>query len=83
MSFVLIYWIKGNSKKGGLSDLYKVTKDVWEDPVIRTCGESKKVKNIDTEKQIKEPLSQKFKEWIGMVYWLYMKYCFYVSSIID
>ena len=50
---------------GGLNDLYKVNKDKWEDPTIRTCGSSMTVKNIDIDKHIKEPLTQKYKEWQG------------------
>ncbi|XP_028399331.1 sterile alpha motif domain-containing protein 9-like [Dendronephthya gigantea] len=52
-----------NSEKSGLHDLYKVEKDKWEDPAIRTCGSSESVKAIDTVKQVKEPLSQKYREW--------------------
>jgi hypothetical protein len=43
--------------------LYKIDKDNWEDAVIRTQGSSSSVKAIDVSKEIKEPLSKKYKEW--------------------
>lgn len=36
------------------------------DPVVRTCGESTKVKNIEVEKQIREPLNLKYKKFQGI-----------------
>lgn len=65
-----VYYVRAwNAKRGttlkyGLHDLYKVTKEKWEDPEIRTCGKTDTVKNVETDKQIKEPLSQKYQEWL-------------------
>ena len=56
----------GDCKKGGLNEMYKVEKEEWLDPVVRTCGETTKVKNIDVEKQIKVPLTQKYKTFLGI-----------------
>ena len=59
--------MKGASiEKSGLHDLYKVEKEKWEDAVIRTQGSSNTVKAIDTAKQVKEPLTKKYKEWQGI-----------------
>jgi hypothetical protein len=45
--------------------LYKIDKNNWEDAVIRTQASSDSVKAIDAVKQVKEPLSLKYKEWQG------------------
>lgn len=59
---------KGASiEKSGLHELYKVENEKWEDAVIRTQGSSETVKAIDTAKQVKEPLTKKYKEWQGIL----------------
>jgi hypothetical protein len=38
-----------------------------DEAYIRTCGATQSVKSSDITKDIKEPLSQKYKEWLGNI----------------
>ena len=51
------------SVKKALSDFYKVHKDQYDDVAIRTNGASTNVKQHQVNKQVKEPLRAKYKEW--------------------
>ena len=46
-----------------LSDLYKVLKNEFDDVAIRTSGASSSVKQHEVNRQVKEPLTAKYKEW--------------------
>ena len=46
-----------------LSDVYKVLKDEFDDVAIRTSGASSSVKQHEVNRQVKEPLTAKYKEW--------------------
>ena len=46
-----------------LSDFYKVLKDEFDDVAIRTNGASSSVKQHEVNRQVKEPLTAKYKEW--------------------
>lgn len=46
-----------------LSDFYKVFKDEFDDVAIRTSGASSSVKQHEVNRQVKEPLTAKYKEW--------------------
>ena len=52
---------EGESKKR-LSDFYKVM-DEWEGIVIRTSGSTVSVAQHEGNKQVKEPLGRRYKEW--------------------
>ena len=61
-----------------LSDFYKV-KDEFDDAAIRTSGASCSVKQHEVNRQVKEPLTAKYKEWkrdakLG-------RWCFQVDNI--
>ena len=49
--------------KKALSDFYKVHKDQYDDVAIRTNGASTNVKQHEVNRQVKEPLMAKYKEW--------------------
>lgn len=49
-------------KKKALSEIYKV-KDQYDDVVIRTNGASTNVKQHEVNRQVREPLAAKYKEW--------------------
>ena len=49
-------------KKKALSEIYKV-KDHYDDVVIRTNGASTNVKQHEVNRQVREPLAAKYKEW--------------------
>lgn len=51
------------SVKKALSDFYKVHKDQYDDVAIRTKGSSANVKQHEVYRQVKEPLTAKYKEW--------------------
>ena len=46
-----------------LSDFFKVHKDEFDDVAIRTNGASNSVKQHEVNRQVKEPLMAKYKEW--------------------
>ena len=46
-----------------LSDCYKVDKDDFDDVAIRTNASTSSVKKLDVEKQVKQPLEAKYKDW--------------------
>ena len=54
---------KDTSTKKALSDFYKVHKDEFDDVAIRTNGASTSVKQHEVNRQVKEPLMAKHKEW--------------------
>lgn len=54
---------KDPSTKKALNDLYKVHKDEFDDVAIRTSGASTSVKQHEVNRQVKEPLMAKYKEW--------------------
>lgn len=54
---------KDHSSKKALSDFYKVHKDEFDDVAIRTNGASTSVKQHEVNRQVKEPLMAKYKEW--------------------
>ena len=49
-------------KKKALSEIYKV-KDQYDDVVIRTNGASTNVKQHEVNRQVREPLAARYKEW--------------------
>ena len=51
------------SVKKNLSEFYKVNKDQYDDVAIRTNGASTSVKQLEVNRQVKEPLTAKYKEW--------------------
>ena len=51
------------STKKALSDFYKIHKDQFEDVAIRTNGASASLKQHEVNRQVKEPLMAKYKEW--------------------
>lgn len=51
------------STKKALNDFYKVHKDEFDDVAIRTNGASSSVKQHEVNRQVKEPLMAKYKEW--------------------
>ena len=51
------------STKKSLSDFFKVHKDEFEDVAIRTNGTSTSVKKHEVNRQVREPLSVKYKDW--------------------
>lgn len=53
---------KDSSGKKGLNDLFKV-KDSLDDIAVRTKGASVCVKQNDVQRQVREPLVTKYKEW--------------------
>ena len=57
-----VYKDGDTSVKKGLSDFYKVSKDQY-DVAIRTNGASTNVKQHEVNRQVKEPLMAKYKEW--------------------
>ena len=50
------------SMKKAMSDLYKV-KEQYDDVAIRTNGASTNVKQHEVNRQVREPLAVKYKEW--------------------
>ena len=54
---------KDPSAKKALNDFYKVHKDEFDDVAIRTNGASTSVKQHEVNRQVKEPLIAKHKEW--------------------
>ncbi len=54
---------KDVSTKKALSDFYKVHQDQFDDVAIRTNGASSSVKQHEVNRQVKEPLMAKYKEW--------------------
>lgn len=54
---------KNPSIKKALSDIYKVHKDQFDDVAIRTNGASTNVKQHEVNRQVREPLTAKYKEW--------------------
>lgn len=54
---------KDTLTKKALSDLYKVHKDEFDDVAIRTNGSSTSIKQHEVNRQVKEPLMVKYKEW--------------------
>ncbi|XP_078364796.1 uncharacterized protein LOC144649210 isoform X2 [Oculina patagonica] len=54
---------KDSSIKKALSDFYKVHKDEFDDVAVRTNGASSSVKQHEVNRQVKEPLTAKYKEW--------------------
>ena len=55
--------LKDPATKKALSDFYKVHKDEFDDVIIRTNGASSSVKQHEVNRQVKEPLTAKYKEW--------------------
>ena len=49
--------------KRGLNDLFKVSRDTWDDVAIRTKGASTCVKQHEVKRQVREPLETKYEEW--------------------
>ena len=60
----LIIFQSGPVEKYGLKDLFNVKREK-DEAYIRTCGVTQLVKGSDITKDIKDPLSLKYKEWSG------------------
>lgn len=54
---------KDSSTKKSLNDLFKVHKDEYDDVAIRTNGASTSVKQHEVNRQVREPLTAKYKDW--------------------
>ena len=54
---------KDPSTKKSLTDFFKVHKDEFDDVAIRTNGASTSVKKHEVNRQVREPLLAKYKEW--------------------
>lgn len=54
---------KDPSAKKSLTDFFKVHKEEFDDVAIRTNGASTSVKKHEVNRQVREPLLAKYKEW--------------------
>ncbi len=66
LSLIVLFILPESLEKRGLNNLFNVKKEK-DEAYIRTCGATQSVKSSDITKDIKEPLSLKYKEWLGNI----------------
>ena len=66
LSLIVLFILPESLEKWGLNNLFNVKKEK-DEAYIRTCGATQSVKSSDITKDIKEPLSLKYKEWQGNI----------------